>query len=169
MYCRHALCGAEPRLPLPSLLLPPALRPFGLPLPCASIPGFLVLLCSGPHGAQRAVATESAGGPQTSDLGEGERGVCERETESWSRSELGRPGLSSSCLSVCLSCIITFPPPPAACVSLESLSPAVSHLLRLLCLSLCLFCLSASSQALPGFMFFSVVGSRSPSLRPSVL
>lgn len=52
--------------------------------------------------------------------------MCERETESWSRSELGRPGLSSSCLSVCLSCIITFPPPPAACVSGVPLTSCLS-------------------------------------------
>ena len=44
-------------------------------------------MCSGPHGAQRAVTTESAGAPRTSDLGEGERRVCvcvcvcERERE----------------------------------------------------------------------------------------
>ena len=108
--CRgYRLCGAEPS--------PPHALPVhsACPLPSSSIPGVLVLLCSGPHGAQRAVTTESAGAPRTSDLGEGERRVCvcvcererererERETESWSHSGLGPPGLSSSCLSVGLS------------------------------------------------------------------
>ena len=71
--------------------------------------------------------------------------VRERETESWNRSGLRRPGLSSSCLSVCLSLLPRhLPPPLAACVSGAPLAglAGVSHSQSPLPAPLCLSSLS---------------------------
>ena len=145
----------SPVRPMPSLSILP------VPSPSSSIPGVLVLLCSGPHGAQRAVTTESAGAPRTSDLGEGERRVCvcvcvcvcvrerqrERERERERQRQragvtLGLAALGSApavCRLVCLSC--ASPAPTSSCVCLWSPSHQPSLTRCLPCLSLSVFSL----------------------------
>ena len=127
-------------------------------------------MCSGPHGAQRAVTTESAGAPRTSDLGEGERRVCvcvcvcvcvrERETERERERERDReleslwawPPWAQLQLSVgwSVSPARHLPPPLAACVSGAPLTSRLSLAVSPACPSLSSLSVPASSRALTG-------------------
>ena len=72
-----------------------------------------------------------------------------------------------SSFAVCLSCIMNFPPPLAARLS-GPLSPAVSHFLCLLCLSLSVFYLSVSQPHLVLSLSFCSSVYRSHSLSLSL-